>query len=106
MQKYNTTYCVQIEAQRDAQQQAAAQAQARGRVDKVRKDLAERTRALERTAAAREAAGSLIEAHAAQVDACIVAVNSQLATGIAWAELERLLEDERSRGAPVAQVRA
>jgi hypothetical protein len=96
---------VQIEAQKQVQQTAAAEAQARGRVEKVKNDLAERTRGLERAAASAEAAGSLIEANAAQVDACIVAINSQLATGIAWNELERLLEDERSRGAPIAQVR-
>jgi hypothetical protein len=88
--------------QRAAQQQAAAEAQARGRVAKVRNDLAERTGALERAAAAAEASGSLIELHAAAVDAAIVALNGQLATGIAWHELERLLEEERTRGAPVA----
>lgn len=95
---------MQIESQKQAQQQAAAEAQARGRVDKVRNDLEERTKGLDRAAAAAQACGSLIEAHAAQVDACIVAINGQLATGISWTELERLLEDERSKGAPIAQV--
>ena len=96
---------VQIESQKEVTQQAAAEAQARSRVEKVKNDLVERTRGLERAAAAAEVSGSLIEANAAQVDACIMAINSQLATGIAWNELERLLEEERSRGAPVAQVR-
>lgn len=63
-----------------------------------------RTKGLERAATSAEASGSLIEANAGQVDACIVAINSQLATGISWNELERLLEEERSRGAPIAQV--
>ena len=95
---------MQIESQKQAQQQAAAEAQARSRVDKVRNDLEERTKGLDRAATAAQACGSLIEAHAMQVDACIVAINSQLATGISWTELERLLEDERSKGAPIAQV--
>jgi hypothetical protein len=95
---------VQIESQKQVQQQAAAEAQARRCVDKVRNDLLERSNGLKRAAAAAEASGSLIEANAAQVDACIVAINSQLCTGIAWSDLERLLEEERSKGAPIAQV--
>lgn len=82
-------HAVQIEAQRQVQQQAAAEAQARSRVAKVQTDLEQRTAALERQAVAAGEAGRLIEAHADAVDAAILAVNGQLATGIAWPELER-----------------
>lgn len=80
---------MQIESQRQVQQQAAAEAQARSRVAKVQTDLEQRTAALERQAAAAGEAGRLIEAHADAVDAAILAVNGQLATGMAWTELER-----------------
>eukprot|EP00892_Ulva_mutabilis_P008831 jgi/Ulvmu1/631/UM010_0001.1 len=91
-----------IESQRQVQQQAAAEAQARGRVAKVQTDLEQRTAALERHVVATGEAGRLIEAHADAVDAAILAINGQLATGMDWTDIERLLEEEKARGAPIA----
>lgn len=84
---------LQIESQRQVQQQAAAEAQARSRVTKVQTDLEQRTAALERQAAAAGEAGRLVEAHADAVDAAILAINGQLATGMDWAEIERCGRD-------------
>lgn len=84
-----TATCTQIESQRQVQQQAAAEAQARSRVAKVKTDLEQRTAALERHMGVSGEAGRLIEAHAAVVDAAIIAINGQLATGMDWTDIER-----------------
>lgn len=49
-------------------------------------------------------AAQVIEANLDAVNAAIAAVNGHLATGMAWPDLERLLADERARGAPLARL--
>lgn len=44
----------------------------------------------------------MIEINAEAVDGTINAVRGALARGLSWAELERLIRDEREAGNPVA----
>ena len=46
----------------------------------------------------------VIEANLDAVNGVIAALNAQLATGMAWSDIERLIDDERRKGAPLAAL--
>ena len=46
----------------------------------------------------------VIEANLDAVNGVIAALNAQIATGMSWAEIGRLIDDERAKGAPLAQL--
>jgi hypothetical protein len=94
----------QIEQQKGIAQRATAANQAQNRVHKVRADHEQRVMALEKAAAAAERCARVIEANLDAVNNVIAALNAQLATGMAWQDLERLIADERGRGAPLAMM--
>ena len=80
------------------QQQAAQEKQAETRLDKVRSDQQQRVTLLQKQAQSAEDNALAIEANIELVDACIAAVNSQLAVGVTWTDLERLIADEKAAG--------
>ena len=96
--------CVQIESQKVMTAQAAQARQAHGRVAKVRADQEGRVAALARAAADAERAARALEANLDQVNAALAAINAQLASGMSWPDLERLIADERAAGAPLAML--
>lgn len=100
----NNNTCLQSEEQKGVAQRAAAAKQALSRVHKVQADHEQRVAALEKAADKAEKTASVIEANLDAVNAAIAAINAQLATGMAWADVERLIEDERAKGAPVATM--
>lgn len=96
--------CAQIESQKMMTAQAAQARQAQGRVAKVRADQEGRVAALARAAADAERAARALEANLDAVNAALAAINAQLASGMAWPDLERLIADERTAGAPLAML--
>ena len=46
----------------------------------------------------------VIEANLDAVNGVIAALNAQIATGMSWAEIGRLIDDERAKGAPLAEL--
>tara|TARA_B100000683_G_scaffold4382_1_gene4747 strand:- start:45948 stop:49148 length:3201 start_codon:yes stop_codon:yes gene_type:complete len=86
----------QILARRKAEQQAIA------KLEKSIKDQKNRVEQLEREREKEEQRAMLIEYNHEAVDTAIEAVNSALANGMSWAELEAMINEERRLGNPVA----
>ena len=86
----------QILARRKAEQQAVA------KLEKSIKDQKNRVEQLEREREKEEQRAMLIEYNHEAVDTAIEAVNSALASGMSWVELEAMINEERRLGNPVA----
>ena len=74
------------------------------KADKVKKDQERRAADLLREEAREETRATLIEYNLEKVDAVIAAVNSLLRSGQSWDEIERIVDDERRAGNPVARL--
>ncbi|CAG9466235.1 unnamed protein product [Pedinophyceae sp. YPF-701] len=97
-------YFSKVEEVREEQRRAQAEAAVLSRLEKIKADQAARARALEAEAAMAEKRAVLVEANLEKVDAAINAVNEALAAGMDWRDLERMVEDERKAGNPVAAL--
>ena len=74
------------------------------KADKVKKDQERRAADLLREEAREETRATLIEYNLEKVDAVIAAVNALLRSGQSWDEIERIVDDERRAGNPVARL--
>ena len=74
------------------------------KADKVKKDQERRAADLLREEAREETRSTLIEYNLEKVDAVIAAVNALLRSGQSWDEIERIVDDERRAGNPVARL--
>jgi predicted ribosome quality control (RQC) complex YloA/Tae2 family protein len=72
------------------------------KADKVKKDQERRANDLRREEALQETRATLIEYNLEKVNAVIAAVNSLLASGQSWDDIERFVADEKRQGNPVA----
>ena len=91
-----------IERLADQRARTRALLNANKKADKVKKDQERRANDLRREEALQETRATLIEYNLEKVDAVISAVNSLLASGQSWVEIERFVEDEKKHGNPVA----
>ena len=91
-----------IERLADQRARTRALTNANKKADKVKKDQERRANDLRREEALQETRATLIEYNLSKVDAVIAAVNSLLASGQSWVEIERFVEDEKKHGNPVA----
>ena len=91
-----------IERLADQRARTRALLNANKKADKVKKDQERRANDLRREERLQETRATLIEYNLSKVDAVISAVNSLLASGQSWVEIERFVEDEKKHGNPVA----
>jgi predicted ribosome quality control (RQC) complex YloA/Tae2 family protein len=91
-----------IERLADQRARTRALLNANKKADKVKKDQERRANDLRREERLQETRATLIEYNLSKVDAVIAAVNSLLASGQSWVEIERFVEDEKKHGNPVA----
>eukprot|EP00656_Telonema_subtile_P058592 TRINITY_DN9969_c0_g1_i3.p1 TRINITY_DN9969_c0_g1~~TRINITY_DN9969_c0_g1_i3.p1 ORF type:complete len:905 (-),score=302.40 TRINITY_DN9969_c0_g1_i3:78-2792(-) len=97
-------FFARIEAQKIEAQRYQQQADAISRVDKVKAAQNKQLSQLEGVAHLNERKATLIELNHELVDNAILVVTSYLAQGISWEQLWGLIQDEQSRGNPLAQV--
>jgi len=74
------------------------------KVESLRRDLERRVEELERMKEENFKIAEAIELNAEEVDKAIWVVRAMLAGGISWKELEKMLEEERDKGNPVAEI--
>ncbi|KAL4420985.1 hypothetical protein ABPG77_001304 [Micractinium sp. CCAP 211/92] len=91
-----------IQGQRTAQQQAAKEKAAVGKLEAIRKDHEKRLDVLGREAESAELKAALIEYNLDAVDAALNAVREAVASGMDWRDLARMIKEERRAGNPVA----
>ncbi|CAA0824105.1 zinc knuckle (CCHC-type) family protein [Striga hermonthica] len=91
-----------IESQRSEQQQKAKENSAMQRLDKIKIDQESRVHALKREVEQSIKKAELIEYNLEDVDAAILAVRVALANGMSWADLARMVKEEKKSGNPVA----
>lgn len=95
-------YFSELESQSQVLARRKAEAQAITKLEKTLKDQQNRVEQLERERELEEQRAILIEYHHEAVDTAIEAVNSALAGGMSWTELEAMIKEERRLGNPVA----
>ena len=95
-------YFIALEAQSQILARRKAEAQALAKLEKSLKDQKSRVEQLEREREKEEQRAVLIEYNHEAVDTAIDAVNSALASGMSWPELEAMINEERRLGNPVA----
>jgi predicted ribosome quality control (RQC) complex YloA/Tae2 family protein len=91
-----------IERVADQRARERALLNATKKADKVKKDQERRANDLRREERLQETRATLIEYNLDKVNAVIAAVNSLLASGQSWDDIERFVEDEKRQGNPVA----
>ncbi|KAL4425918.1 hypothetical protein ABPG75_009934 [Micractinium tetrahymenae] len=91
-----------IQGQRAAQQQAAKEKAAVGKLEAIRKDHEKRLGTLGREAESAELKAALIEYNLEAMDAALNAVREAVASGMDWRDLARMIKEERRAGNPVA----
>ena len=91
-----------IERAADLRARARASRSADKKADKVRRDQERRAADLRREEAREATRATLIEYNLDAVDAALAAVNAFLASGQSWDEIERVVDEERRAGNPVA----
>eukprot|EP00871_Galdieria_phlegrea_P000381 jgi/Galph1/1343/GphlegSOOS_G5988.1 len=74
------------------------------KVQALKKDMERRIAELEKTEADSFQIAQTIELNAEDVDKAILVVRAMIANGVDWKELENMLEEEKEKGNPVAQV--
>jgi len=94
----------QLQGQRKAAQQAQREKAALGKLEAIRRDHESRLETLGREADAAERKAALIELNLDAVDAALNAVCEALAGGIDWADLARMIKEEKKAGNPVAAL--
>ena len=97
-------YFAELESQSLVLARRKAEAQAIAKLEKALKDQQNRVEQLERERELEEQRAILIEYHHEAVDTAIEAVNSALAGGMSWTELEAMIKEERRLGNPVAAM--
>lgn len=93
-----------VEGQRAEQQRKAQEDSAFQKLEKIRKDQANRVEVLKKDVDHSIALAELIEYNLEDVDAAILAVRSALATGMKWNDLARMIKEERKAGNPIASI--
>lgn len=91
-----------IEGQKATQHRAAAENQAMAKLEKIRADQTKRAEQLAQEVDVSVEKGALIEYNLGDVDAAIRAVCAALANGMNWADLQRMVKEEKKAGNPVA----
>lgn len=91
-----------IESQRSEQQQKAKENAVAQKLNKIRQDQENRVHALRKEADHCVKMAELIEYNLEDVDAAILAVRVALAKGMNWADLARMVKEEKKAGNPVA----
>ncbi|KAL8490521.1 hypothetical protein ACS0TY_022516 [Phlomoides rotata] len=91
-----------IESQRSEQQQKAKENSAMQKLEKIKYDQESRVHALKREVEQCIKLAELIEYNLEDVDAAILAVRVALANGMSWADLGRMVKEEKKSGNPVA----
>ena len=99
---YVDEYFHELDSQSVILQRRKAEAQAIARLEKTLRDQKNRVEQLERERELEEQRAVLIEYNHEAVDVAIEAVNSALASGMSWDELEAMIKEERRLGNPVA----
>jgi len=91
-----------IGSQKQVLRSEAAEAAAKDRLEKVRKDIQNRIDALEKEQEKLKQHAQLVEIHAEDVDKALGVINSALDTGMDWEALEQLVEAEQQNENPIA----
>ena len=97
-------YYMALEAQSGMLARRKAEAQALAKLEKSLKDQRNRVEQLEKEREKEEQRAVLIEYNHEAVDTALAAVNSALASGMSWVELEAMIKEERRMGNPVASL--
>ena len=93
-----------IEGQKRALRAEAAEAAAKEKLEKIRRDQANRLEALERDMERMKENAQLVEANAEDVDKALLVINSAMSSGMDWEALESLVEVEQRNGNPIAML--
>jgi predicted ribosome quality control (RQC) complex YloA/Tae2 family protein len=96
-------YYAKLEMQQGIVQRNRAEAQALKKFDKLKKDQENRLKVLERDAEKEAQRAELISRNVEDVEKVLNAVNDALASGMAWDDLESMINEEKRRGNPVAK---
>ncbi|ORZ33739.1 fibronectin-binding protein A N-terminus-domain-containing protein [Catenaria anguillulae PL171] len=97
-------YFSELESQRALQRVKAQEEAAKKKLEAFEREQAARVDSLMSAQEQAVKKAQVVEESAAIVDAAIQVINSALATGMDWIELEALVEEEKARGNPVAAV--
>ena len=97
-------YFTALESQSGVLARRKVEAQAITKLEKTLKDVENRAAQLELEREKEEQRAVLIEYNLEAVDRALDAVNSALASGMSWTELEVMIKEERRLGNPVASM--
>ena len=97
-------YFTALESQSGVLARRKVEAQAITKLEKTLKDVENRAAQLELEREKEEQRAVLIEYNLEAVDRALDAVNSALASGMSWTELEMMIKEERRLGNPVASM--
>ena len=96
-------YYAKLELQKGIVQRNRAESQALKKFEKLKKDQENRLKVLERDAEKEAQRAELISRNVDDVANVLNAVNDALASGMAWDDLESMINEEKRRGNPVAK---
>ena len=91
-----------IGSQKQVLRSEAAEAAAKDRLEKIRKDIQNRIDTLEKEQEKLKQHAQLVEMHADDVDKALGVINSALDTGMDWVALQELVEAEQQNENPIA----
>ncbi|KAI9152530.1 hypothetical protein H9P43_009322 [Blastocladiella emersonii ATCC 22665] len=97
-------YFSALESQRAIQRARAQEAAAHRKLAAIEAEQDARVESLAEAQRAAVRRAQIVEHHAELVDAAIAVINSALATGMDWVELDELVRDEKARANPVASA--
>jgi len=91
-----------LEGQKRALRAEAAEATAKDRLAKIRRNQSQRIETLERSMESLRESAQLVELHADDIDKALSVINSAADVGMDWEALEELVQVEKSNGNPIA----
>eukprot|EP00178_Gracilaria_changii_P026543 TRINITY_DN816_c2_g1_i1.p2 TRINITY_DN816_c2_g1~~TRINITY_DN816_c2_g1_i1.p2 ORF type:complete len:1097 (+),score=206.85 TRINITY_DN816_c2_g1_i1:3489-6779(+) len=95
-------YFSRIESQRVENSQAKREALAFKKVDKLASGLEDQVKVFQNAREISRERARAIEANVVEVDAAIKVINSALAASVSWQGLEKMVQDEKKNGNPIA----
>jgi len=97
-------YFSRLDVVKAERNEAAARAAASRKLQRLREGHGEAVASLEAAQVRAYAAGALVQAHAAAVNAACTVVRSALEHGVDWGDLARLVSVEQAGGNPIAKL--
>lgn len=97
-------YFAQLESNRIGEAQAKREAAAFKKVDKLKSELNGQVEAYENARNKSSQLAQAIESNITEVEAAITVVRSAIAAAIPWDGLDRMVQDEKRNGNPVAEI--